>query len=46
MTKTPITVQDLRRRIYLKAKADEAWRFQAPTDACAPRPGFGLEEVE
>ena len=27
MTKTPITVQDLRRRIYLKAKADKAWRF-------------------
>ncbi len=27
MIKTPITVQDLRRRIYLKAKADKAWRF-------------------
>ena len=27
MTKTPITVQDLKRRIYLKAKADKAWRF-------------------
>ena len=27
MTKTPITVQDLRRRIYLKAKAEKAWRF-------------------
>ena len=27
MTKTPIKVQDLRRRIYLKAKADKAWRF-------------------
>jgi RNA-directed DNA polymerase len=27
MTKTPISVQDLRRRIYLKAKAEPAWRF-------------------
>ena len=27
MIKTPIKVQDLRRRIYLKAKADKAWRF-------------------
>ena len=27
MTKTPITLQDLRRRIYAKAKAEESWRF-------------------
>ena len=27
MIKTPTKVQDLRRRIYLKAKADKAWRF-------------------
>jgi RNA-directed DNA polymerase len=27
MTKTPTELQDLRRRIYLKAKADKAWRF-------------------
>lgn len=27
MTKTPIELQDLRRRIYVKAKADKAWRF-------------------
>src|SRR5215467_7734985 len=27
MTKTPITLQDLRRRIYAKAKAEPAWRF-------------------
>jgi RNA-directed DNA polymerase len=27
MTKASISVQDLRRRIYLKAKADPAWRF-------------------
>ena len=27
MTKTSIGLQDLRRRIYLKAKADQEWRF-------------------
>jgi RNA-directed DNA polymerase len=27
MIKAPISVQDLRRRIYIKAKADPAWRF-------------------
>jgi RNA-directed DNA polymerase len=27
MIKTSITLQDLRRRIYIKAKADKAWRF-------------------
>lgn len=27
MMKTPIELQDLRRRIYLKAKADKSWRF-------------------
>ena len=27
MTKAPIGLQDLRRRIYLKAKADRDWRF-------------------
>lgn len=27
MIKTPIDLQDLRRKIYLKAKADTAWRF-------------------
>ena len=27
MTKTPISLQDLRRRIYVKAKAEPAWRF-------------------
>ena len=26
MIKTSITLQDLRRRIYLKAKADKSWR--------------------
>jgi RNA-directed DNA polymerase len=27
MTKTPISLQDLRRNIYVKAKAEPAWRF-------------------
>src|SRR3954469_22188022 len=27
MIKTPINLQDLRRKIYTKAKADKAWRF-------------------
>jgi len=27
MTKSPISLQDLRRRIYVKAKAEPMWRF-------------------
>ncbi len=27
MIKTPIDLQDLRKRIYIKAKAEPAWRF-------------------
>jgi RNA-directed DNA polymerase len=27
MTKTPISLQDLRRRLYVKAKAEPTWRF-------------------
>lgn len=27
MTETPISLQDLRERIYIKAKADKTWRF-------------------
>jgi RNA-directed DNA polymerase len=27
MTKPPITLQDLRRRLYIKAKAEPSWRF-------------------
>ena len=29
MTKTPISLQDLRRRIYVKAKTEPSWRFGA-----------------
>jgi hypothetical protein len=27
MTKTPISLQDLRRSLYVKAKAEATWRF-------------------
>jgi RNA-directed DNA polymerase len=27
MTKPPVSLQDLRRRIYAKAKAEPTWRF-------------------
>jgi RNA-directed DNA polymerase len=27
MTKTPINLQDLRRRLYVKAKTEPTWRF-------------------
>jgi len=27
MTKAPISLQDLRRRLYVKAKAEPSWRF-------------------
>jgi RNA-directed DNA polymerase len=27
MTKTPVSLQDLRRNLYVKAKAEKAWRF-------------------
>ena len=27
MTRTPISLQDLRRSLYIKAKAEPAWRF-------------------
>ena len=38
MTKSPITLQELRRRIYVKAKAEKSWRFFAPR--------FRLEAME
>ena len=27
MTKTPVSLQDLRRSLYIKAKAEPSWRF-------------------
>lgn len=43
MTKTPVRLQDLRRRIYVKAKAEPAWRF---SDASAKADRLRLETVE
>jgi hypothetical protein len=37
MIKTPINLQDLRRRIYAKAKAESSWRFWK----ARKRRGFG-----
>ncbi len=38
MIKAPIELQDLRRKIYVKMKAESSWRFTAPR--------LPLEEVE
>ena len=38
MTKASIDLQDLRRRIYVKAKAETAWRFSG---LARHRQGFG-----
>ena len=38
MTKASIDLQDLRRRIYVKAKAETSWRFSGLT---RHRQGFG-----
>ena len=35
MIKTPMSLQDLRRRIYAKAKAEPSWRFWACTSMSA-----------
>jgi hypothetical protein len=42
MIKAPIDLQDLRRRLYDKAKAEPAWRFWAPMRARG-RQGFGWD---
>jgi len=41
MTQTSITLQDLRERIYVKAKAQPSWRFWARAQK---RQGFGWEK--
>ena len=45
MIKPSISLQDLRRRIYVKAKADKAWRFWR-LDVCAGTQRLQLEQVE
>jgi hypothetical protein len=43
MIKTPIARQDLKRKIYTKAKADTAWRFGG---LCPEASGLRLGQVE
>jgi hypothetical protein len=47
MTKASIDLLDLRRRIYVKAKAETSWRFcQAPYGASPETAGLRLDAVE
>jgi len=47
MIKASISLQDLRRRIYVKAKAEPTWRFwEACHDALSEATGLRLEQVE
>jgi RNA-directed DNA polymerase len=42
MTKAPVTLQDLRRKVYVKAKADASWRFWGLyVHVCKPANGCG-----
>jgi RNA-directed DNA polymerase len=43
MTKASIDLQDLRRRIYVKAKAETSWRFWGLSPEAA---GLRLDSVE
>jgi hypothetical protein len=43
MIKAPIKLQDLRRKIYTKAKADTAWRYRGLRPEAA---GLRLGQVE
>ena len=49
MTKASIDLQDLRRRLYVKAKAETSWRFwglYAPHAAGSETQGLRLDAVE
>ncbi|MCP1748900.1 hypothetical protein ABIF99_011148 [Bradyrhizobium japonicum] len=41
MTKASIDLQDLRRRIYVKAKAEPSWRFWGLPVGRSKSPGYG-----
>jgi len=43
MTKASVSLQDLRRRIYVKAKAETSWRFWAASPETA---GLRLDAME
>ncbi len=45
MTKAPVSLQDLRRKIYAKAKAEPHWRFWGRVERPEP-PGLWLGAVE
>ena len=38
MTKASIDLQDLRRRIYVKAKAETSWKFRGVRPCASPEP--------
>jgi hypothetical protein len=45
MTKASISLQDLRRKIYLKAKSDKTWRFYAVASAGTGGVGPGFTKL-
>ncbi len=45
MIKTSISLQDLRRKIYLKAKADKTWRENAVASAGTDGVGLGCMKL-
>ncbi len=46
MTKASDDLQDLRRRIYVKAKAEPSWRFWVYTYVCSGAIGLRLGTME
>src|ERR1035438_7071718 len=45
MTKASIDLQDLRRRIYVKAKAEPSWRFWGLANHIGPKPCAGRKLI-
>lgn len=46
MIKPPIQRQDLRRKIYIKAKADKFWRCKVPLNVRQVSKRLQMEEME